>query len=78
MIEICIIKVKLDSLEKHLICLQSCKPNIAADIKASEEIHLDLDNDVENRRDKKAASAPSESLLPEPHQVHISSLILIV
>lgn len=69
----------------------SCKPNIDADVKATEEIHLDLDNDVENRRDKKAAvPLPEESLSPSPHQVEegpsggavaaavISSIVVIV
>lgn len=66
----------------------SCKPNIAADIKATEAIHLDVDNDVENRRNKKAVA--TESLLPEPHKVSegpsggavaaavISSIVVVV
>ncbi len=51
--------------------LQSCKPNIESDVKATEEIHLDVNNDfdVENKRDKKAAAAPADRLLPLPDQV---------
>ena len=55
---------------QFFVNFQSCKPNIESDVKASEEIHLDVDNDVENRRDKKAAvPVPAESLSPSPHQV---------